>query len=150
MPLIKVAKKKKEQPYVFDEVERPFLRDGILPEEQIRATNHNTKWLLQIKNDEVRDASPEHTERDVYKALERRDRALLLNAVKNLTVAEKNDIVKRIRHSILLSKKEDYLIRTKDDKMLINSEKLAENAKRLLLLDESLDLFDLCIRLDQK
>ena len=151
MPLIQVAKKKKEQPYEYTRMEKVVIDEGFLPEEQVRSTNHDESLLRLMMQDEVRDASPEHTEKDIYKALADRDVKKLLTAAKNLTVPERNKIAQGIYHSILTSTKENYLFKSKDGKISVNSEKLRENAKRLELLEEeSLDLFDLCVKLAAK
>lgn len=150
MPLIKIVKKKQEEEYIFTEYEKVLLARKMFPEEQIKSVNHNERLLDAMLEDEIRDASPEHTEADIFSALLARDKGFLLKAIKNLTVQEKREIAERIYRSILISKKEDYLIKTKDGKMIVNSEKFKENAKRLILLEEPLDLFDLCVRLGQK
>lgn len=130
MPLINIPKVKVEPVYVLSNYEKLALE--IIPEEQLRSTNHDERLIDMMIEEEARDASPEKTRQDIYKGLERRDVARVLAASKNLTVAEKQKIVQGI-YNYLLNKKE-----------LSN-----EDMKRLIVLksDPNISLIDLCIKL---
>ena len=69
--LIPVAKKQTQQKYIFTEYEKLALQ--LLPEEQVKSSNHDEHIIDLMLEDEARDASPEHTKRDIYKALDNRD-----------------------------------------------------------------------------
>ena len=130
--LIPVAKKQTQQKYIFTEYEKLALQ--LLPEEQVKSSNHDEHIIDLMLEDEARDASPEHTRRDIYKALDNRDYTRLLAAAKNLTIQEKNKIVEGLYSYIAQKKsKSDYT---------------QEDAKRLDILSQgNVDLFDLCIQL---
>ena len=66
--LIPVAKKQPQQEYIFTEYEKLALQ--LLPEEQVKSSNHEERIIDLMLEDEARDASPEHTKRDIYKALD--------------------------------------------------------------------------------
>lgn len=130
--LIPVAKKQVQQEYIFTEYEKLALQ--LLPEELVKSSNHDERIIDLMLEDEARDASPEHTKRDIYKALDNRDYTRLLAAAKNLTIQEKNKIVEGL-YSYIAQKKPraDYT---------------QEDAKRLDILSQgNVDLFDLCIQL---
>ena len=130
--LIPVVKKQAQQEYIFTEYEKLALQ--LLPEELVKSSNHNEHIIDLMLEDEARDASPEHTKRDIYKALDNRDYTRLLAASKNLTIQEKNKIVEGLYSYITQKKsKVDYT---------------QEDAKRLDILSQgNVDLFDLCIQL---
>lgn len=130
--LIPVVKKQAQQEYIFTEYEKLALQ--LLPEELVKSSNHNEHIIDLMLEDEARDASPEHTKRDIYKALDNRDYTRLLAASKNLTIQEKNKIVEGLYSYIAQKKsKSDYT---------------QEDAKRLDILSQgNVDLFDLCIQL---
>lgn len=130
MPLIKVVTKVKEKEYIFSNYEK--LAMEIIPQEQLRSTDHNERLIDMMIEDEARDANPEKTIKDIYKGIEQRDISRILAASKNLTVSEKNAVVKGI-YNYLLQKKEFT----------------PEDTKRLLVLSQSdnMSLIDLCARL---
>ena len=130
--LIPVAKKQPHQEYIFTEYEKLALQ--LLPEEQVKSSNHDEHIIDLMLEDEARDASPEHTKRDIYKALDNRDYTRLLAASKNLTIQEKNKIVEGL-YSYIAQKK-------------LKTDYTQEDAKRLDILSQgNVDLFDLCIQL---
>lgn len=142
MPLIPVVKKEPEPEFKFNHYEE-HLRE-LLPDEQIRAANHNQSWLDSMCLNESRDASPEHTRKDVFKALRDRNPVRILAATKNLTIAERNSIAQNIYYHLLSGK----------DKVSVSNEgdyKIAlQNARILNIVDSgSIDLFDLCVKLEQ-
>ena len=130
--LIPVVKKQAQQEYIFTEYEKLALQ--LLPEELVKSSNHNEHIIDLMLEDEARDASPEHTKRDIYKALDNRDYTRLLAASKNLTIQEKNKLVEGLYSYIAQKKsKVDYT---------------QEDANRLDILSQgNVDLFDLCIQL---
>lgn len=147
MPLIKIAKLKKEAEYEFTEYEKYAL--NFIPQEQVKSANHEEHLIDLMLDAEKRDANPERTLQDIYKALENRDQIRLLKATKNLTVAEKNKIVQGIYQYLLREQKDSFFVTTRDGKTVLNDAKLSEDAKRILILEQgSVDLFDLCIKLD--
>lgn len=135
MPLIQVKKSEKEQEYEFTAFEKLALK--ILPEEQVKAANHVEHLIEAMIDDETRDASPEHTRQSIYAALELKNPQNLLAAAKNLTVAEKNKIVQGLYSSVLC--KADSKSITYDDV-----------GKILILEQGSIDLFDLCLKLEER
>ncbi len=128
MPLIPIVKKIKEPEYIFSNYEKLALE--ILPPEQVRASNHQEEIIDLMLDAESRDASPEHTRNDIYRAIDTKNLARVLAASKNLSISEKNKIVQGI-YNHLLNKKEDMS---------------PTEAKRLALLfeDTEIDLFDFC------
>ena len=150
MPLIQVKQAKKEKEFKLTSREKD-LRDGPakVPEEQLKAANHNGYLLDLIVDAELRDANPEATRYNIYRALELRDIEQLLAASKNLTVKEKNNIVQGIYQTLLARKKEDYLISC-NGRTILDEKKLREDTKRLSILSEGpVDLVDLCLRLSK-
>ena len=134
MPLIKIAKPQKEPEFVLTNYDKVVLE--LIPLEQLKAANHDPHLLDLMLADEVRDADPERTLKDVYKGLQSKDPLRVLAATKNLTVKERNLIVKKLKNSLLLK-----------------TESLPDESIRQLLVlleDDSMDLFDLCVRLQTK
>lgn len=135
MSLIQIAKKEKEPEYKFTNYEKLALE--LLPEGMVKASEHSESLLDKMLADEVRDADPEHTKNDIYRALEERDVKRLLAASKNLTVQEKNKIVQGLYTYIMQQKTHDKFSQ--------------EDAKRIsILAGGDVDLFDLCVQLDKK
>ena len=132
MPLIPVVKREKEKEYILTHYEKLML--DLIPEEQLRSTDHNERWIDMMQADEARDANPEKTREDIYKGLENGDLERVLEASKNLTVRERQRIVQGL-YNYLLNKKEMTL----------------EDTKRLLLLTDNpyLSLVDLCVQLSK-
>lgn len=130
MPLIIMAKREKEPEYELSNYEKLALE--IIPEEQLRSTNHKEHLIDLMIEEESRDANPEKTRKDIYKGLEQRDLSRVLAASKNLTPQERNKMVAGI-YNYLLTKTELTL----------------EDVKRLIILKEDTDisLVELCTRL---
>lgn len=148
MPLIKVEKKKKEAPYVFTNYEK-WAVEHFLFEEQVKSTNHDPHLLDLMVDDEKRDADPIHVRYDVYAALNGHDSRRLLDATKNLTVAERNRVAQGIYYTLIAGTAEDCKRTTESGKRITDMERVCENARRLILFEDiDIDLFDLCARLD--
>lgn len=138
MPLLPVKKQEKKEEYKYTEVEEVILKKHILPLEQVLSANQNTRLLKKMVADETRDPNFDKTLLDVYAALLERKPERILAATRSLTIKEKKSLVDAIRYT-LLAKKEFPL----------NTEEGEDALRRLILLeDESIDLFDLCIKLE--
>jgi hypothetical protein len=130
MPLLSVIKKQPEKEYILSNYEKLAL--SLIPEEQLRSTNHDEHLIDLMIADEARDASPEKTKRDIYKGLSQGDLSRVLAASKNLSPQERKRIVDGL-YNYLLSKKELDL----------------DDTKKLMILsqDKDISLEEFCIKL---
>lgn len=170
MPLIVFNKPEKEKKYIFSNYEQLAL--DVLPPEQIRSTNHDPALIDLMLDEEIRDASPEHTLSCIYKALRNGYTETVLAASKNLTVAERNKIVQGIYHKLLgeatpseaaINRVTDEVIKKAPEfapakdvekdikKALERLDMSPKSAERLALLFKNphIDLFDLCVKLSK-
>lgn len=132
MPLIPIVTKKPEKEYILSNYEKLMLE--IMPEEQLRSTDHNEHLIDLMLLDESRDANSEKTKQDIYKGLSQGDLSRVLAASKNLSPQERKRIVDGL-YNHLLSKTDMNM----------------DDTKRLLVLSEDRDisLEELCIKLSQ-
>ena len=145
MPLIQIKKKEAEAEYKFTNYEQKLLK--ILDQSVIKSANHDEALLDKLLADEMREADPVQSEQDVYVALERRDPARLLEAIKNLEMQDKVRIVEGIKQTLLV-KRYKQLIEAKEDKKpeeVLSWEDIAR--LRAIAEEPNIDLFDLCLRL---
>jgi hypothetical protein len=133
MALIEIHKPIKEKPYILTNYEKTWL--DLMPEEQLRSTNHDERLIKMMAEGAIRDADPEIIRRDIYKALDKGDFERLLHAAKPLTPQERKRIVDGM-YITLLNK-------TKDSKLS------HEDTKKIYILsqDRNISLEELCLRL---
>ena len=154
MPLIQIKKKEAEAEYKFTNYEQKMLK--ILDPSVIKSANHDEALLDKLLADEMREADPVQSEQDVYVALERRDPARLLEAIKNLELQDKVRIVEGIKQTLLVKrykqlkeiKEQNKLVEAKEDKKpeeVLSWEDIAR--LRAIAEEPNIDLFDLCLRL---
>ena len=130
MPLIQIEKIAKEPEYILSNYEKLALE--LIPEEQLRSTNHSEHLIDLMIIDEERDANPEKTTLDIYKGLGQGDLSRVLAASKNLTPYARKKIVDGL-YNYLLTKTE---MTTEDTKRLI-----------ILLEDKDISLEELCVKI---
>ena len=138
MPLLDLPKKQKEEGWVFTHAEKKARE--VLPDEQIKAANHDPNLIMGLILNEQRDPELTLVRNDVMGSLDKQNinPIRLLKATAHLTIPQRKKVMQSIISSFFRKKKD-----TLDPDSFITNMILKLGEPEELL---EMDMFDFIIR----